>query len=290
MIRKGLQGVGVALATPFHKNGQIDFSALEKLVQHTIDGGVDFLVVLGTTGETPCLTTKEKYAVVESVIEHNNKRLPIMVGVGGNSTSEIVEKLDDSILASVDAVLNVVPYYNKPSQEGLFRHYQMIGERSQVPVIAYNVPARTGVNMSADTLLRIAKEVPNIIGVKEASGNVSQIMSILSNRPQGFKVFSGDDALSYVIRTLGGDGLISTTANLLPASFKKIIHGEPEQALEEQFRLLPLIDLLFREGSPSGLKAALELSGLCRNAVRLPLTKVSKSLSSLIDKELKLLL
>lgn len=288
-----LKGVGVALATPFHKNGQIDFSALNTLVEHTIEGGVDFLVALGTTAEAPTLTEKERLVVAEAVIDANNGRLPLVLGIGGNNTSYILEQIKSTSFQGINYLLSVAPYYNRPNQEGLFRHYQMIAENSPVPVIAYNIPARTGVNMEVSTILRLANEVDNITAIKEASGNLHQIMEVISKKPENFKVFSGDDAMTFPILALGGDGLISTTANVLPKQMSTMVHaffkGDIKTARAQHYALLEIMRLLFAEGSPAGLKAALEIQDLAKNHLRMPLTKISKQLYNKIAEQLELL-
>ncbi|MEG2336901.1 MAG: 4-hydroxy-tetrahydrodipicolinate synthase [Bacteroidales bacterium] len=288
-----LKGVGVALATPFHRNGQIDFSSLTTLVEHAIEGGVDFLVALGTTAEAPTLTDKERLAVVESIIDANNGRLPCVLGIGGNNTSMVLEQIKAASYQGINYLLSIAPYYNKPNQEGLFRHYQMIAENSPVPVIAYNIPSRTGVNMEVSTILRLANEVENLVAIKEASGNLLQIMDVIHNKPANFKVFSGDDAMTFSILALGGDGVISTTANVLPKEMSNMVHafqnGDIKAARAKHYELLNMMRLLFAEGSPSGLKAALEIKNLAKNNLRLPLTKVSKNLYNKMVEQLELL-
>ncbi|MEG1910759.1 MAG: 4-hydroxy-tetrahydrodipicolinate synthase, partial [Bacteroidales bacterium] len=261
--------------------------------EHAIEGGVDFLVALGTTAEAPTLTDKERLAVVESIIDANNGRLPCVLGIGGNNTSMVLEQIKAASYQGINYLLSIAPYYNKPNQEGLFRHYQMIAENSPVPVIAYNIPSRTGVNMEVSTILRLANEVENLVAIKEASGNLLQIMDVIHNKPANFKVFSGDDAMTFSILALGGDGVISTTANVLPKEMSNMVHvfqnGDIKAARAKHYELLNMMRLLFAEGSPSGLKAALEIKNLAKNNLRLPLTKVSKNLYNKMVEQLELL-
>lgn len=285
-------GTGVALVTPFRKDDSIDFKALADLVEHIITGGADYLVVLGTTGETPTLTKDEKKAVASFVIEAVNKRKPVVLGVGGNNTAEIIDKLKKIEFDGVDAILSVAPYYNKPSQKGILLHYSSIGSASPVPVIIYNVPGRTGVNISAETTLRLAQEVnSNIIGIKEASGNMGQIMNIIRNKPQNFLVISGDDALTLPVISAGGSGIISVVANAFPGMFSEMVRlalkDKFKEAREIHYKMLELIEYLFIEGSPSGIKAALNILCLTQNQVRMPLIPVSRSVYNKIAELIK---
>lgn len=268
------------MVTPFNKLGNVDFTSLGKILEHVIQGGVDYLVVMGTTGESVTLSHDEKFAILDFVKDTVEGRLPIVLGVGGNNTQEIISTLLETDFEGIEAILSVTPYYNKPQQKGLLYHFKDIAGVSPVPVILYNVPGRTGVNMTAETTLRLAKEEENIIGIKEASGNLLQIMEIIRNKPDDFMVISGDDALTYPIITLGGQGVISVVANAFPKQFSDIVKlalkGDCRKAIAEHYRLLPLINSLFADGSPSGIKAALEIMGLCQNQLRLPLVKVNK--------------
>jgi 4-hydroxy-tetrahydrodipicolinate synthase len=279
MIKK-LKGTGVALVTPFRKDGSIDFKGIEKLVENCVESKVNFLVPLGTTGETATLNKNEKTAVLDFVIETNNKRLPIMYGLGGNNTQEIVNCIHETDFSGIDAVLSVSPYYNKPSQKGIYLHYKMIAAVAPVPVILYNVPGRTGSNMTADTSLSLAHEVKNIIGIKEASGNLEQMMQILKNKPKDFLVYSGDDVLTLPSIALGADGVISVAANAFPKAVVELtnqcLKGHFEKAKELHYQLLDIFNLLFIEGNPSGIKAALNILNICSDNVRLPLTTISK--------------
>jgi 4-hydroxy-tetrahydrodipicolinate synthase len=281
------KGTGVALVTPFHKQSAIDFGSLEKLVEHTITNGVNYLVVLGTTGESVTLSKEEKCAVIQFVVETTNKRVPIVLGVGGNNTQDVINILRTSTLDGVDAILSVVPYYNKPQQKGIYLHYKNISAASPLPIILYNVPGRTSVNMKAETTLMLANEFSNIIGVKEASGNMEQIMTILEKRPKDFLVISGDDLLTLPLLALGADGVISVVANAFPKEFSEMVQlglkGDVKKAREIHFRLMEFITVLFADGSPAGIKAALEIKGIIANHLRLPLVKVEKNIYSQLN-------
>ena len=286
MIEK-LKGLGVALVTPFTSSGEVDYPALDRLVDYVIEGGVDYLVVMGTTGETPTLTLPERVAVLRAVKARNAGRLPLVVGVGSNDTARVVELIDQTNLDGVDAILSVTPFYNKPSQRGLFEHYKYIAERSPRPIILYNVPGRTGVNMEAETTLRIARECPNVVAIKEASGNLEQIRSVIEGAPKGFLVISGDDSLALPIMKAGGVGVISVAANAFPRYFATLI-GEQERggskendAMFEQIR--PTIKMLFAEGNPPGVKAALAIKGVIDNNLRLPLVPISEELYASLE-------
>ena len=281
------KGTGVALVTPFHKQSTIDFGSLEKLVEHTITNGVNYLVVLGTTGESATLSKEEKHAVMQFVVEITNKRVPIVLGIGSNNTQEIINILRTSFLDGVDAILSVVPYYNKPQQKGIYLHYKNISAASPLPIILYNVPSRTGVNMKAETTIMLANEFSNIIGVKEASGNMEQIMAIMKKRSKDFLVISGDDLLTLPLLALGADGVISVTANAFPKEFSEMVQlglkGDVKKAREIHFRLLDIINTLFADGSPAGIKAALEIKSIIANHLRLPLVKVEKNIYSQLN-------
>ena len=276
-------GIGVAIITPFNNDLSVDYHSLQKLVNFQVDGGIDYLVVLGTTGEAATLSGDEKNKVISCVIESNVRRVPVVVGFGGNNTSEIVEQIKkfDSF-DKIDAILSAAPYYNKPSQEGLFQHYKCISEASPVPVIIYNVPGRTGVNIAAQTTVRIANELQNAIAIKEASGNLEQIMEIIKYKPDDFQVISGDDALAYPMIQLGASGVISVIGNAFPAEFsnmiKQCIAGETTTALQTHYKFFELIRNIFAEGNPSGIKAILHQKQLIKNNLRLPLIPVSSGL------------
>lgn len=267
--------MGVALITPFKEDESIDFDALAKVVEYQIKNGTDYLVVCGTTAETPTLTEKEKEEVKDFVLTINNKRLPVVLGIGGNNTRAVVEKLQQTDLSGIDAILSVTPYYNKPSQEGLYQHYAAIAKASPLPVILYNVPGRTGVNMSASTTLRLANEFKNICAIKEASGNFNQIDDIIKNKPADFLVISGDDGITFPLITLGAVGVISVIGNAFPKEFSRMVRlalkGDYNNARVIHHRFTELIELLFVEGNPAGVKSMLAVMGMIENKLRLPL-------------------
>ncbi len=281
-MERKFKGVGVALVTPFDERGAIDFEALGRLVDSIVEGGIDYLVALGTTAETPTLTHPERAGVAAYIRERNAGRVPLVIGKGGNDTARLCAELREMDPAGFDAVLSVTPYYNKPSQEGLFRHYRAVAEASPLPVILYNVPSRTGVNMSAETTLRIAREVPNVIGVKEACGEISQIKEIVEKAPEGFLVISGDDAMTLPVMSVGGHGVISVLANAFPVEFSRMVHTAEEKSVARAQAIWADLEnmchLLFAEGSPTGVKTALSIKGLCRPDVRLPLVEGSERL------------
>ncbi len=287
MKKFDLQGTGVALVTPFHKQGNIDFTSLGKLIDHTINGGVDYLVCLGTTSEYPTLSAQEQLAILEYTIEKVEDRVPIVLGMGSNSTSALADKIRKTDLSAVSAILSVTPYYNKPSQKGLYNHFKAISEASNVPIILYNVPGRCGVNMTADTTLQLANDFSNIIGIKEASGNMAQCMDILLNKPKGFTVVSGEDALVFPLMALGMGGVISVTANAFPAQMSEMVNhllkANIKKARPIHEKLLPFSNAIFEEGNPVGIKSALETLGIASSYVRSPLAKVSKPLHSKIQ-------
>lgn len=284
MKKFDLQGTGVALVTPFHKQGNIDFTSLGRLIDHTIEGGVDYLVSLGTTSEYPTLSSQEQLAVVEFTIEKVENRVPIVLGMGGNDTRSLVDKIRHTDLSSIAAILSVTPYYNKPNQKGLYAHYKAIAEASNTPIVLYNVPGRCGVNMTAETTLQLANDFSNIIGIKEASGNMAQCMEILANKPQGFTVVSGEDALVLPMIALGAQGVISVAANAYPNIMSELVthslKSNMKKARAVHEKLLPFSNAIFDEGNPTGIKAALEIMGICQNNLRLPLVKSSKQLYS----------
>lgn len=275
------RGLGVALVTPFRDNTSIDHAALERVIEHQIAGGIDYLVVLGTTGESVTLSAQEKTQLVAQVIEIVHHRVPIVLGVGGNNTAEVVDQLQHYDLSDIDAILSVSPYYNKPIQEGIYQHYKAIAQASLLPIILYNVPGRTASNITAETTLRLARDFENIIGIKEASGNLDQIGAIIKHRPADFLVISGDDSLTLPILALGGDGVISVVGNALPREFGSMVHaamkGDLATARREHFKLLELMGALFAEGSPGGIKEALHVLGLCDRHLRLPLANVGEA-------------
>ena len=275
-------GTGVALVTPFRKQETIDFSKLEELINHVIGSGVDYIVALGTTSEAATMTESERTALLQFIVDTVGGRLPIMLGMGGNNTRAVNDAIAQTNFDGISGILSVAPYYNKPQQRGLVEHFRSIADASPVPVILYNVPGRTSCNLTAETTLLLANECPNIIGIKEASGNMSQIMEILRRKPAGFKVISGDDALTYPMIALGAAGVISVIANARPKEMSDMVHyamkGDLKKALPLHYKLLPLINAIFEEGNPGGIKALLEIDGRINNLLRLPLTKVSKTL------------
>ncbi len=290
-MQNKFKGTGTAIVTPFHKDGAIDFKSLQKLIELQISGNINYIVVLDTTGEYDTLNRDEKTAVVNFVVEIVDKRTPVVICLGGNNTREIVSIIKNTDFEGVDAILSVSPYYNKPPQKGIFLHYKTIASVCPVPVIMYNVPGRTGSNITAETTLKIAEEIENVIGIKEASGNISQCMQIIKNKPDGFHVISGDDALTLPLMSLGADGVISVVANAFPSEFSEMVQlcikGNFKKAQEIHFKLIDIIDALFIEGNPGGIKAVLEMKKICSNNFRLPVVGVSKThynyLSTLIE-------
>ncbi len=276
---KQFKGTGVAIVTPFREDGSIDFKCLDKLVNHLIDGKVEYLVVLGTTGESVTLSKDEKNAVVNAVIDAAEGRVPIVLGMGGNSTQSVLNSIAEQNFEGIDAILSVSPYYNKPSQGGIYEHYKMIAGASPVPVILYNVPGRTSSNITAETTLRLANDFDNIIAVKEASGNLEQCMEIIKNKPRRFLVISGDDTLTLPIVAAGGDGVISVTANAFPEDFSEMVRralkGKMRGARELQYKLFDIMQWHFADGNPGGVKASLNALGICKEKVRLPLVPVN---------------
>lgn len=275
MVDINLKGMGVALITPFKEDESVDYEALGKLVDYQLQNGTDYLVVLGTTAETPTLTEEEKKEIIRLVVTKVRGRLPIVVGVGGNCTRAIVEKLKQDDFEGVDAILSVVPYYNKPSQEGIYQHYKAISEATSLPVILYNVPGRTGINMTAETTLRIARECKNVVAVKEASGNITQMDEIIKNKPANFNVISGDDGIAFPLITLGAIGVISVIGNAFPREFSRMVRlalaGDYDSARTIHHSFTELFNLLFVDGNPAGAKSMLNAMGFIENKLRLPL-------------------
>ena len=288
-----LKGTGVALITPFSKNGSVDFSALEKLVDHVIKGGVDFVVALGTTAETPTLSLAEKQEILNAVINYCDGKVPVVCGMGGNNTEELVEQLKTFELRGIAAILSVTPYYNRPSQEGLYQHFKAVAAATNKPIILYNVPGRTGGNILPATVLRLAADCKNIVGIKEASGNIVQCMELLQNKPDGFTVLSGDDNLVLAQMALGMEGVISVAANCFTKDMTDMINlaivGKFEKARKVMYKLLPGIDLLFAEGNPAGVKSALKQLDICENVLRLPLVPVTEPVAKKIGQFIKTL-
>ncbi len=269
------KGLGVALVTPFNSNGEVDYRALRRILDYQLANGVDFLCVLGTTAETPCLTKQEKDNIKSLVIDKVNGSIPILLGCGGNNTAAVINEIKTGDFTGIDGILSVCPYYNKPSQEGIYQHFKAIANSTHMPVVLYNVPGRVGVNMTAQTTLRLARECENIVAVKEASGNFTQIDDIIKNKPKDFDVLSGDDGITFPLMTLGAKGVISVIGNALPKEFGKMVRlaarGEFETALQIHHRFAELFKLLFVDGNPAGVKAMLNNMGLLENELRLPL-------------------
>ncbi|MEG9326385.1 4-hydroxy-tetrahydrodipicolinate synthase [Salinimicrobium catena] len=280
-------GTGVALITPFTDDLKVDVKALQNLVNFQVDNGIDYMVVLGTTGESATLTPEEKKQVIATVVEENNGRIPLVLGVGGNCTSKVVEELKNTDLSAFDAVLSVSPYYNKPSQEGIYQHYKAVAAASAKPVILYNVPGRTASNILPATVKRLAEDVDNIIGIKEAAGDMVQAMNLISQVPKDFLVISGDDMITLPMVLAGGHGVISVIAQGFPAEFSKMVRlgldREVDAAYKLHYDIAPSIDLIFAEGNPVGIKALLAKHGICKNNLRLPLVKATEGLTGKIN-------
>lgn len=283
------KGTGVALITPFDVDHNIDFPALEKLVNHCIDGGVDYLVVMGTTGENATLSNSEKEEVLKFVQKVNGGRTPIVYGIGGNNTRALVEIIENTNFDGIDAILSASPYYNKPTQEGIYQHYKALSIASPVPIILYNVPGRTASNVTAETTLRLAKDFDNIRAIKEASGDMEQVMKIINERPDGFLVISGEDNLTLPMIACGGDGVISVSGQGFPQVFSKMVNdalaGKTESAREGHYKLFEVTKMLFAEGNPGGIKAALKHQGICDEYMRQPLWLISDELRADIKQE-----
>ncbi len=275
MAQNKFRGLGIALITPFKTDGSIDFDALDRLVEYQIKGRADFLCIMGTTAETPTLSREEKRLLKEHLVERVAGRVPLLMGCGGNNTAAILDELQNEDWKGIDGVLSVCPYYNKPSQEGLYQHFAAIAKVSPVPVVLYNVPGRTGVNMTAETTLRLAREFENIVAIKEASGNITQMDDIIKNKPQHFDVISGDDGITFPLITLGAVGVISVIGNALPAEFSRMVRlalrGEYNSSLTIHHKFTELFKLLFVDGNPAGVKAMLSEMGMIQNVLRLPL-------------------
>lgn len=295
MVQNIFKGLGIALITPFKADGQVDYPALIRLVNYQLDNGADFFCILATTGETPTLTPDEKLRIKNTVVDLVQARVPILMGCGGYNTAAIVEELKTGDFKGIDGVLSVCPYYNKPSQEGLYQHFRTIAAATELPVVLYNVPGRTGVNMKAETTVRLARDCRNIVAIKEASGNLEQVDEIIKNKPQDFDVISGDDSLTFPMISCGAVGVISAIGNALPKEFSKMIRlqfrGEYDAARKIHHRFTDLFSLLFVDGNPAGVKAMLHEMGFIENVLRLPLvpTRISTlQKMSEIMKELKI--
>ena len=275
MANNMFKGLGIALVTPFKQDGTIDYDALKRLVEYQTDNGADFLCILGTTSEAPCLDREEKEEIKRFVVDLNRGRLPILMGCGGNNTRAVIQELKSIDLQGIDGILSVCPYYNKPSQEGLYQHFRQIAENSALPLVLYNVPGRTGINMQAATTVRLANDCSNIIAIKEAAGSLEQVDEIIKNKPEHFEVLSGDDALAFPMIASGASGVISVIGNALPKEFSRMIrlefNGEYEPARKIHHRFTELYSLLFVDGNPAGVKALLHEMGFIENELRLPL-------------------
>ena len=275
MANVNLTGMGVALVTPFKEDESVDYEALVRMVDYLLENETDYIVALGTTAETPCLFEDEKKEITRVIVERVNGRIPIVLGIGGNCTRKILAQIEQTDFKGVNAILSAVPYYNKPTQEGIYQHYKTIAQAAPLPIVIYNVPSRTGTNMTAETTVRIARDFNNIIAVKEASGNITQIGEIVKNKPSGFEVISGDDGLTYPIIAVGGIGVISVVGNACPKEFSRMVHfaleGDYQNARRLHAHFAELIELLFVDGSPAGVKSLLKIMGLTENKLRLPL-------------------
>lgn len=275
MAQNIFKGLGIALITPFQTDGSVDFAALKRLVEYQLQHGADFLCILATTGETPCLTKEEKQEIKNTVVETNKGRVPILMGCGGNNTAAVVEEIKTTDWKGINGILSVCPYYNKPSQEGLYQHFKTIASASPLPIVLYNVPGRTGINLQATTTLRLANDCENIIGIKEAAGSLEQVDEIIKGKPDRFDVISGDDALTFSMVASGAAGVISVIGNALPKEFSRMIrlefHGEYEAARKIHHSFTELYSLLFVDGNPAGVKALLHEMGFIENVLRLPL-------------------
>ncbi|MCC8408784.1 4-hydroxy-tetrahydrodipicolinate synthase [Mucilaginibacter sp. UR6-1] len=284
-------GTGVAMVTPFQPDGQVDFDGLNNLISHLIDGGVEYLVVLGTTGESATLNKEEKKKIFKFVSEKVNGRVPLVAGIGGNDTLEVVELVKAFDSTGYDAILSVSPYYNKPTQEGIYQHYKAVADAAPLPIILYNVPGRTGSNIAAETTVRLANDFDNIIGIKEAAGNFDQFNQILRDMPEGFLFISGDDPVTLPLIAMGGAGLISVVGNALPRELSDMVRqclaGDFKAARKAHFDLIEFTRLMFVEGNPAGVKSALKYIGICSDNLRLPLVPVSPATAQAIISQIK---
>lgn len=295
MVHNIFKGLGIALITPFCEDGSVDYPTLAKLVEYQLKNGADFFCILATTGETPCLSAEEKKQIKDTIVSTVHGRVPILMGCGGNNTAAVVDELKNGDFSGIDGVLSVCPYYNKPSQEGLYQHFKAIAAATKLPVVLYNVPGRTGVNLTAATTVRLAKDCKNIVAIKEASGNLEQVDEIIKNKPASFDVISGDDALTFPMISCGAVGVISVIGNALPREFSKMIRlefkGEYDGARMIHHRFTDLFSLLFVDGNPAGVKCVLSEMGMIKNVLRLPLvpTRITtmQRISELL-KELKI--
>ena len=286
-----LRGLGVAMITPFDSNGDVDFESIPTIVENISTGRANYIVIMGTTAEVVCLSNQEKKAVIEAVVKANKSKLPLVVGIGGNNTAKVVEEIKETNLSPFGAILSVSPYYNKPSQEGIYHHYSAISKASPIPVIVYNVPSRTGSSVDVDTFMRLTENFDNIIGIKDASGDMLQAQEIIKCCSKDIQLISGDDALTLPMILAGAVGTISVLGNALPVPLVKMIHlieeGDLKKAYELHYQLLDLVNLLFEEGNPVGIKALMECLGICSKQVRLPLVSASAYLKERMEKILE---
>lgn len=292
-IHSRLKGTGVAIVTPFKKDGTVDYPALTRVTEHIIKGKCEYIVALGTTGESVTLSKEEKESVFRHIVETVNKRVPVVIGIGGNNTAELVHQMETGWLVGADAILSVSPYYNKPNQRGIYEHYRCLAEAAPLPIILYNVPGRTAMNMTAETTLKIAHDFRNVVATKEASGNLEQIMTILRDRPKDFLVISGDDLLTLPIIACGGDGVISVVANAFPKDYSEMVRlamqNKSAESRKLHYKLMRITQLFFADGSPGGVKTALEAMKLCGGTIRQPLWPVGEAVRKAILAELKAL-
>jgi 4-hydroxy-tetrahydrodipicolinate synthase len=290
-MKNFLHGTGVAIVTPFTKKGNVDVKALERLVKHLINGKVEYLVVMGTTGESATLTKEEKQLVIDTVVKTNKKRLPLVLGIGGNNTAEVVHALKHTNVKDFVAILSVAPYYNKPNQQGYYEHYKAVSKASKLPVILYNVPGRTGSNVTAETQCKIARDFKNIVATKEASGNIEQIMKVIMNKPKDFMVISGDDNLTLGVVAYGGVGVISVVANVYPKDYSEMVRAalkhDMEKAQKLHYGLVDITDALFADGNPGGIKHALSRMKITEPYVRLPLCEPSDAVKEKLNQLIK---
>lgn len=290
-MKNFLHGTGVAIVTPFTKKGNVDVKALERLVKHLIEGKVEYLVVMGTTGESVTLTKQEKQLVIDTVVKTNKKRLPLVLGIGGNNTAEVVYNLKNTNLKDFSAILSVAPYYNKPNQQGYYEHYKAVSKASKLPIILYNVPGRTGSNVTAETQCKIARDFKNIVATKEASGNIEQIMKVIKNKPKDFMVISGDDNLTLGVIAYGGVGVISVVANAYPRDFSDMVRAamkhDMEKAQKLHYKLVDITDALFADGNPGGIKHALSRMKITESYVRLPLCEPNNAVKEKLNQLIK---
>ena len=288
---KELAGHGVALITPFKKNGEVDYTAIPKIIDHLINGGVDYLVVLGTTGETATLSDNEKKHLISTIVKYNAGRIPLVIGIGGNNTNQVIKNINSIDLSPFVAILSVTPFYNKPNQEGLYHHFGSIARNSSLPIVLYNVPSRTGVNLLPQTVLRLANDFSKIVAIKEAAGDIKQAQTLLNICPGDFLILSGDDEISLSMLLAGAKGVISVIGNAIPEEFSKVVYygieGSVKEAYQTQNKILDLIRSIYDEGNPTGIKVLMSALGLCENYLRLPLAPASKDLCDKLNRSFK---